>query len=36
MAVPASFAGQKGVIQVIEDSVDGELFQVRLPLLLIT
>jgi hypothetical protein len=28
--VPASFAGQKGVIQVIEDAVDGQLFQVRL------
>lgn len=28
VTVPASFAGQKGVIQVIEDAVDGQLFQV--------
>jgi hypothetical protein len=26
--VPESFAGQKGVIQVIEDAVDGQLYQV--------
>lgn len=30
VAVPASFAGQKGVIQVIEDAVDGQLYQVCL------
>ena len=30
--VPASFAGQQGVIQVIEDAVDGQLFQVCITL----
>jgi hypothetical protein len=32
VTVPASFAGQQGVIQVIEDAVDGQLFQVRIAL----
>jgi hypothetical protein len=31
VTVPAAFAGQKGVIQVIEDAVDGQLYQVRVP-----
>jgi len=30
VTVPASFAGQKGVIQVVQDAVDGQLFQVCL------
>jgi hypothetical protein len=29
VTVPASFAGQNGVVQVIEDAVDGQLYQVR-------
>lgn len=32
VAVPASFAGQQGVIQVIQDAIDGLLYQVCIPI----
>jgi len=35
ITVPATWAGSKGVIQVVQDAPDGILYQVSLPLLLI-